>query len=275
MRSFQEKNFIYLPSASLRLWQEFKPAKDQLYFHCEMKRGYSRYRKKEPEVEQLLKQDTSFQSIGLLAQKVVWGFHQNIDLLTEDDGVNQISQLLKLEEQPEEIQTRIYKIIDSYRQKPFLLGKQQLQIQRGDEGYPDPILMQSGDYKFNLYASFDCSFLESEDTIHILDFKTGSSQPDKRQAYVYLLAAQSLFPDHSAIASFYNLESQEWTQPITASPELLECVLIELERLAKRSQEERKLYKSNSHKFAELFPPHPGARCNKCIFNSICQYSEL
>jgi hypothetical protein len=30
MRSFQGKNFNYLPSASLRLWQEFKPAKDQL-----------------------------------------------------------------------------------------------------------------------------------------------------------------------------------------------------------------------------------------------------
>ncbi len=30
MRSFQGKTFDYLPSASLRLWQEFKPAKDQL-----------------------------------------------------------------------------------------------------------------------------------------------------------------------------------------------------------------------------------------------------
>ena len=41
MRAFQGKNSNYLPSASLRLWQEFKPTKDQLYFHCEMKRGYS------------------------------------------------------------------------------------------------------------------------------------------------------------------------------------------------------------------------------------------
>jgi len=274
MRGFQRKNSNYLPSASLRLWQEFKPTKDQLYFHCEMKRGYSRYRKKEPEVKQLLEQDTVFQSIGLLAQRVVWEFHQNIDLLTEVNGVNKIAQSIKLEEYPEEIQTRIYKVIDNYRHTPFLLGKQQLEIQRGDEKYPDPLLMQSGDYKFNLYASFDCSFLESEDTIHILDFKTGSSQPDKRQAYVYLLAAQSLFPDHSAIASFYNLESQEWSEPIQPSPEYLECVLIELARLSKKSTEERQNYRYNPERFAKLFRPNPGIRCNHCTFQSICSYSE-
>ena len=272
--AFYRSSSEFLPSASLRLWQEFKPAKDQLYFHCEMRRGFARYRKKEPEVEQLLRKDTSFQSIGLLAQKVVWEFHQNVDLLTEDDGVNEISQRLKLEEQSEEIQRRIYKIIDNYRQKPFLLGKQQLQIQRGDEGYPDPILMSSGDYKFNLYASFDCSFLESENEIHILDFKTGDSPPDKRQAYVYLLAAQKLFPQHSAIASFYNLETQIWSEPIQASPEYLECVLIELVLLSKKCTEERQLYRHNSEQFAKLFPPNPGKRCNNCTFKSICSYSE-
>lgn len=274
MRAFQGKNSNYLPSASLRLWQEFKPTKDQLYFHCEMKRGYSRCRKKEPEVKQLLEQDTVFQSIGLLAQRVVWEFHQNTDLLTEDDGVNEISQRLKIDEQPEQIQTRIYKVIDNYRHKPFLLGKQQLEIQRGDEGYPPPLLMQSGDYQFNLYASFDCSFLESENTIHIVDFKTGSSQPDKRQAYVYLLAAQSLFPDHSAIASFYNLETQEWSEPIQASPEYLECVLIELVLLSKKCTEERQLYSRHPEYFAKLFPPNPGKKCNYCTFQSICSYSE-
>ena len=258
MRSFQGKNSNYLPSASFSLWREFKPPQDQLYFHCEMKRGYSRYRKKEEKVKALLERDTSAQFIGKLAQQVVWEFHQNLHLLTEENGINKIVELLDIEKQSEEIRERIYNVIRNYQQYPFLLGKSQLYIQEGIQRIkkePNHLLIQWGQYEFNLYFEMDCHFWESENTVHILDFKTGNSLPDKRQAYVYLLAAQSLFPDYSAIAPFYNLENQKWTQPITASPELLECVLIELAYLSKKSTEERQNYRYNPEKFAEIFSP--------------------
>ncbi len=67
-----------------------------------------------------------------------------------------------------------------------------------------------------------------------MDLETGLGITNQRQAYVYLLAAQYLFPNQKAKASFYNLETQEWTKPTTASQEYLECVLIELARLAPR-----------------------------------------
>jgi hypothetical protein len=277
MRSFQGKNFNYLPSASFSLWREFKPAQDRLHSHCEMKRGYSRYRKKEEKVKALLERDTSAQFIGKLAQQVVWEFHQNLHLLTEEIAINKIVELLDIEQQSEEIRERIYNVIRNYQQYPFLLGKSQLYIQERIQRIkkePNHLLIQWGQYKFNLYFEMDCHFLESENTVHILDFKTGNSSPDKRQAYVYLLAAQSLFPDHSAIASFYNLETQEWSEPIQASSEYLECVLIELVLLSKKCTEERQLYSRHPEYFAKLFPPNPGKKCNYCTFQSICSYSE-
>jgi len=41
--------------------------------------------------------------------------------------------------------------------------------------------------------------LEPDGTLHILDFKTGKSEFDRRQAYVYLLAAKYLYPNRSAV----------------------------------------------------------------------------
>jgi len=52
----------------------------------------------------------------------------------------------------------------------------------------------------------DCVFSEQDRTLHILDFKTGRSAFDERQALVYLLAARYLYPQQQAVTSFYNLE---------------------------------------------------------------------
>ena len=147
-------------------------------------------------------------------------------------------------------------------------------MQRGDEGLPQSIEISYASFDFNLFVSLDCHFQEDDNTIHILDFKTGQSKPDSRQAYVYLLAAQTLFPRQKAIASFYNLETLEWTEPITASRDYLECIMIELVDLAKRNQQERKLYQKKQIPFARLFPPNPGKRCLKCVFQSICDYAQ-
>lgn len=267
----------WLPSASHRLWQEFSPPVGSERFHCEMKRGYSRYRKNEPEVKALLALDNLHQKVGLLAQRAVWEFHQSVDLLDQSKGVDTVAGRLNLYQEAEEVQQRVFKIISNYQSHPILLGKEQLDLRRGDEGVPPPVQMKCGEYPFNVYAAIDCQFLESDylsPTIHILDFKTGKNAPDKRQAYVYLLAAQVLFPQYSAIASFYNLETQVWTEPIKASSEALESVLIELARLSKQCEKERSRYKRDPQHFSDFFPPNPGFRCQNCTFKTICQYAE-
>ncbi len=58
---------------------------------------------------------------------------------------------------------------------------------------------------------------EADGRIHIIDFKTGQADFDRRQAYVYLLAAKMLYPDREAIASFYNLETGVSSEVITTN----------------------------------------------------------
>lgn len=63
---------IWLPFASYNLWSLFAPAVGQEHWHCDMKRGYAKVRKREPDVATVLAEDTVPQTVGLLAQRGVY-----------------------------------------------------------------------------------------------------------------------------------------------------------------------------------------------------------
>ena len=81
--------------ASYNLWSLFSPPVGQEYWHCDMKRGFTKARKKEPQVKALLEQDNTAQRIGILAQKGVYEFHQNSPILYRRDAVEQVAEILQ------------------------------------------------------------------------------------------------------------------------------------------------------------------------------------
>lgn len=263
----------WLPFASYNLWSLFAPAVGQEHWHCDMKRGYAKVRKREPDVAAILAQDTVPQTIGLLAQQGIYEFYLNPQRLGDTDGVAQVSEILKLDQQADEVRERLNQILSQYYENPILLKKRIFSLSRGDEGFPEPIKLYYGNTTFNLFAAIDCILLEPDGTLHILDLKTGHSDFDERQAFVYLLAANYLFPRQRAIASFYNLELCKWSEPITATASQLNAIRIELARLAQRHEMEKKRYRKNPEEFDRIFPPNPGFRCRHCQFNSVCQFA--
>ncbi|MEH2328280.1 PD-(D/E)XK nuclease family protein [Nostoc sp.] len=261
-----------LPSASYNLWSLSDSRVGQEFWFCDMKRGFNKVRQKEPQVKALL-EDNKHQRIGKLAQGGVYEFYQNPQLLSQSEGVEKVAAILKLNQEPEEVQERIIVILNNYCKEPILVGKEIIQLSKGDEGFPSPIIIEEGSYYFNLYAPTDCTFKQPDGTIHILDFKTGRSDFDRRQAYVYLLAASYLYPQQPSVASFYNLETGLTSDVITATPEELKFVQIELADIAKRYELERIHYGENPNDFAIIFPPNTGSACRYCTFNSICEFS--
>jgi PD-(D/E)XK nuclease superfamily len=241
--------------ASYHLWSLVAPAVGQQRWHCQMRRGFVKARQQEAEVKALLTQATASQRIGLLAQKGVYEFHYNRHLLNQADGVEQVAQLLKLSNSTHEVQYRVRQILQKYHESPLLSGKSILQLTRGDEGFPKPILIQQEDYAFRLYATMDCIFLDSEksDTIHILDFKTGKSPFDERQALVYILAARYLYPAYQAVASFYNLELCKKSEIITVTKKQLDSLELELAHIAEKHQEDLKKYYQQASNFSKIF----------------------
>lgn len=266
-------NKVWRPYASYRIWLEFEPPVGQEQFHCDMKRGFARAKKREPGIEPLLKQDTAPQRIGLLAQQGIYEFHHNPQLLSSVDGVDQIAEIIKLNQQSSLVQERIKTILNNYYQNPILAGKKIIKLNRGDEGFPQPILIKHGKYWFNFFAAIDCIFEEADGTLHILDFKTGHSGIDYRQAYLYLLAVSYLYPGQPAIASFYNVEKCEQSKLISASQETLKAFEIEMALVAQRLQKELKQYRFNRSNFESIFPPNPGINCYHCQVKSICKFS--
>lgn len=264
---------VWRPYVSFNIWSQFAPAVGQEHWHCDMRRGFARARKKEPLVKALLEQDTTPQHIGLLAQRAVYEFHQNIQLLHQSDGVEQVAERLKLTQEPAEVQQRVIQILKNYHTNPILAGKNIIKLSRGDEGIPKPILIRHDSYFFNLFAAIDCIFLDPDGRLHILDFKTGRADFDRRQAFVYLLAATYIYPHQKAVASFYNLESSKWSGPITATDSQLNAIQIELVRVAQYHQNELHRYKQNPSEFAQIFPANPGFNCRNCQFSSICKFS--
>ena len=261
------------PFVSYNLWLQFAPPVGQEHLHCDMKRGFAKARSREPSVAALLALDNIHQRIGLLAQRGVYEFHEDPLMLYRRDAVKQVAKILQLSQEPDLVQERVIQILTNYHDKPILVGKKVIKLSRGDEGFPEPILIQQGNYFFNLYAAIDCIFTEEDRTLHILDFKTGKSDFDRRQAYVYLLAASLLYPQQKAVASFYNLETGKWSNPITATSDTLKAFQIELALIAQRHQKDLRRYRQSSADFSLIFTPNPGLSCRHCPFNSICKFS--
>ncbi|BAZ16793.1 hypothetical protein NIES4071_86710 [Calothrix sp. NIES-4071] len=165
------------------------------HLHCNMKLGFSKARKKEPQVAKLLEQDNTHQRIGLLAQRGVYEFHNDTLLLGASNGVSRVAEALELSKESGIVQHRVLTILNNYYENPVLVGKEIIKLSHGNEDFPKPILIKLGNYLFNLYAAIDCIFRSADGTLHILDFKTGKSDFDKRQAYIYLLAARYLYPN--------------------------------------------------------------------------------
>ncbi len=265
----------WLPYASFHLWSLFEPAIGQERGHCDMKRGFNKARSKEPEVKALANQNNQHQQIGHLAQRGVYEFHQNNLILDRENGLEKVVEALQLSQETEEIQKRVTGVLKRYQEFPILLGKEIIVLIRGDEGFPEPILIKNGNYWFNLYAAIDCIFRETDGKLHILDFKTGTSDFDLRQGYVYLLAASYLYPNQPAVASFYNLENGKRSIEITATPTQLKAIQIEFVQIAQKHQISLKSYRNNPELFDKIFPPNPGKSCRNCSFNSICESSTV
>ncbi|TBR57235.1 hypothetical protein B4U84_14460 [Westiellopsis prolifica IICB1] len=265
---------VWRPYVSFNIWSQFASSVGKEYWHCDMKRGFSRARKKEALVKVLLEQNTIPQHIGLLAQKGIYEFHQDVQLFHQSDGVEIVAEKLELHQKPAEVQQRVIKILKNYYQMPILFGKNIIQLSRGDEGIPKPILIQQGHYFFNLFAAIDCIFLESDGRLNILDFKTGTSDFDRRQAFVYLLAVSYLYPQQKAAASFYNLETGKRSESITATDAQLKAIQEKLAQIAQEHQKELQRYKKNPSEFANIFPANPGISCRNCQFTSICLFSQ-
>ncbi|AFY53771.1 Protein of unknown function (DUF2800) [Rivularia sp. PCC 7116] len=260
--------------ASYHLWSLIAPASGQQRWHCQMKRGFIKARQDEPKVKALLKAKvTPSQRIGLLAQKGVYEFHHNRHLLNSVDGVEKVARLLKLGNLADEIQQRVRQILKKYQDAPLLLNKRVMLLTRGDEGFPKPIFIERQNYHFRLYAAMDCVLNESDSTLHIIDFKTGKSPFDRRQALVYLLAARYLYPKYKAIASFYNLEMGKKSHVITVSRSELKLIEYHLGYIAEKHQKDLKRYHQNTEDFSHIFPPNPGYHCRFCPFQSICDFS--
>ncbi|MEA5502974.1 PD-(D/E)XK nuclease family protein [Halotia wernerae UHCC 0503] len=261
------------PFASYHLWSLIAPARGQERWHCQMRRGFIKARQHEPQVKALLGKATAPQRIGILAQKGVYEFHHHRHLLHQSDGVEQVAQLLKLSKSTEQVQQRVLQILQKYHDDPLLLGKNIVQLTPGDEGFPKPILVEQEDYCFRLYAAMDCVFIESDRTLHILDFKTGKSAFDQRQALVYLLAARYLYPGREAVASFYNLELCKKSDLISINNGELESLKFELANIAHKHQYDLQKYQEKTSNFSKIFPPNPGNHCRFCPFQSICDFS--
>jgi hypothetical protein len=259
--------------ASYSIWSQISPPIGKEELHCDRKRGYSRARKKDPEISHLVKKDNTIQKTGILAQRGVYEFHQNLQLLSASDGVAKVSEILNISQELPEVREKIELILNNYYKQPILIEKNIVELSRGDEFISEPIPITYGNLTFALYAAFDCVLLEPDDTIHILDFKTGKSDFDLRQAYVYLVAAKYLYRDRKAIASFYNLETQVASEPISATPEAIESVCIELSEVAKKLQRDLQNYKHNHPLFDRIFPANPGFACQYCTFKSVCEYA--
>jgi len=263
----------WLPFVSYGLMAEFIPAVRQESFHCDMQRGYKRGRKKEAAVATLLAKDTTPQRIGLLAQQGVYEMHQSPEMIHQENGVDNLAHILRLDEESYTVQQRITQILYNYRDRPVLSDKSVISLTRGDEGFPEGLEISERNYLFRLYAAIDCIFEDTDGTICILDFKTGKSDFDARQAYIYLLAATYIYPNRKIAAYFYNLESCKWSDRVTANLIHLSALQAELARIAKVHELEQSRYRNEPELFAEIFSPNPGFACKYCLFNSICSFS--
>jgi hypothetical protein len=267
--------------ASYHLWSQFEPALGWEDTHCQMQRGWRwTQRSTSLEAQGSPIAETIWHKVGKLAQQGVYEFHQDPLLLKHPRGSELVADRLYLYYEIATVRDRVMRILQQYQAAPLLLGQDILILNRGDEPIPPPIKLQVADYHFQLFAAFDCIIRchsgadpLAHHQIHIIDFKTGLADPDRRQADVYLLACSYLYPDLDAVASFYNLETMTSSELITATGDRLATIAHKLAQIAKLHQQQLQEYNSQTDCFERLFPPHPGSHCRSCPFNYRCDYA--
>jgi hypothetical protein len=260
--------------ASYQLWSQFEPALGWEDAHCQMQRGWRWTQPATPtELQTSPVIETIWQKVGTLAQQGVYEFHQDPLLLKHPRGVDRVADRLYLYYEVAPVRQRVMRILQQYQAEPWLVDRDILVLNRGDEPIPAPIEIQIAEDRFQLFAAFDCLVRETDGQIHVIDFKTGQADFDRRQAYVYLLAISYLYPDRAAVASFYNLETNTRSALITATPTELAQIAAKLAKIARLHQQQLQDYRAQPDCFDRLFPPHPGNHCRYCPFNYLCAYA--
>jgi PD-(D/E)XK nuclease superfamily len=261
--------------ASYHLWSQFEPALGWEDSHCQMQRGWRWTQKSRSDRSQITPfTETIWQKVGKLAQQGIYEFHQQPLLLKHPRGSERVADRLYLYYELATVRDRVMQILQQYQADPWLLDRDILLINRGDEPIPAPIDIRIDGDVFQLIAAFDCIIKLSDRQIQIIDFKTGLADPDRRQADVYLLACSYLYPDLEAVASFYNLETMTSSEFTTATPDRLQEIARKLAQIAQLHQQQLQLYQNQPDTFERLFPPHPGTHCRACQFNYCCDYAQ-
>jgi PD-(D/E)XK nuclease superfamily len=269
--------------ASYNLWSQFEPALGWEDTHCQMQRGWRWTQTTRSEEAQIAPfTETIWQKVGKLAQQGVYEFHRDPLLLKHPRGCERVADRLYLYYEIATVRDRVMQILQQYQANPWLLDREIILLNRGDELIPPAIEVGIAEAKFYLYAAFDCIVQSDErdnvtsnrQQIQIIDFKTGLADPDFRQADVYLLAGSYLYPDFDVVACFYNLETMTSSELITATLERLDEIACKLAKIAKLHQQQLQAYQLDPASFDRLFPPHPGAHCRSCNFNYHCTYAQ-
>ncbi|MEO0969067.1 MAG: hypothetical protein AAFX80_12260 [Cyanobacteria bacterium J06639_18] len=107
--------------ASYNLLSSFSPAVGLEHFHCDMKRGYTRARKRESNVAKLLKQDNTPQQIGIIAQKGVYELHKDSSMLHRRDALQLVTEIIQLSSYSDLVRERVTQILKSYLENPHHL----------------------------------------------------------------------------------------------------------------------------------------------------------
>ncbi len=259
--------------ASYQLWSQFEPALGWEDTHCQMQRGWRWAQASSQELQKSPAIATIWQKVGKLAQQGVCEFHRDPLLLKHPRGVDRVADRLYLYYEILPVRQRVMRILQQYRADPWLMGKDILVLNRGDEPLPSPIDIDVDGDRFQLFAAVDCLLRETDGAIHIIDFKTGQADFDRRQAYVYLLAISYLYPNREAVASFYNLETNIRSELITATPAQLVALTRKLADIARLHQQQLQEYRTDPTCFDRLYPAHPGHHCRHCPFNYLCTYA--
>jgi CRISPR/Cas system-associated exonuclease Cas4 (RecB family) len=264
---------------SYKLLSLVSPAPGKAQWHCHLKRGFYVAKKQDAKVKECTNTDLPAQRIGLLAQQGVYEFWKNPQYLDTLTGIDLVIDKLKIDKELPEVSEQVSKILHFYHERPFLKDKNVSTCESGIGYDPHSFKIEQGNSNIQLKAQMDCSYWEPDGTFHIVDFKTGNSPIDSfdpRQLYIYLLAANSLHPDRSAVASFYHLGTGEQSKLFSASPEILEAYRIELFKLMYRLKEEKRLYDETPESFLDIYPPNPDPNiCKNCNYHPICEFVSM
>jgi hypothetical protein len=154
----QKENF-----ASYQLWSQFEPALGWEDAHCQMQRGWRWTQLTTPtELQTSPVIETIWQKVGTLAQQGVYEFHQDPLLLKHPRGVDRVADRLYLYYEVAPVRQRVMRILRQYQAEPWLVDRDILVLNRGDEPIPAPIEIQVGEAQFQLFAAFACLVREPD-----------------------------------------------------------------------------------------------------------------